>query len=170
MGEIFIRKIQEKDLETITDIQITNWQSAYRGIIDDSFLDNMNKEALIAKRKNRSINDNFIVAIKDNEVVGFRSYIAKSRYTSEKEEIDCEIMAIYVKIDMQQKGIGRKMVEYVISDFKNLNKKKMIIWCLKENYPSRKFYEKIGGKIEKEQSVNIDGKDYQEIGFTYNIQ
>ena len=38
---IFIRNIIEDDLPEVIDIQIQGWKTAYRGIIDDAFLNSM---------------------------------------------------------------------------------------------------------------------------------
>ena len=53
--------------------------------------------------------------------------------------------------------------------FKNKNKTKMILWCLKDNEPSKKFYKKMGGEITKERTFEIEKKNYYEVGFIYNI-
>ena len=45
----------------------------------------------------------------------------------------------------------------------------MILWCLKDNKSSKKFYTKMGGKIIKEREVKIGDKIYVEIGFLYII-
>ncbi len=45
----------------------------------------------------------------------------------------------------------------------------MILWCLKDNEPSKKFYTKIGGEIIKERTIEIEEKEYLEVGFEYNI-
>ena len=50
-----------------------------------------------------------------------------------------------------------------------MNKKKMIIWCLKYNEPSKKFYKKMGGTVIKERLIEIGEKGYIEVGFIYNI-
>ncbi len=84
-------------------------------------------------------------------------------------DIDCEITALYVKPDLKYNGIGTKLFKYVIDEFKNKNKTKMIIWCLKDNEPSKKFYTKMGGKIVKEKIMEIGDKNYLEVGFEYNI-
>lgn len=47
--------------------------------------------------------------------------------------------------------------------------KKMVLWCLKDNHPSIKFYEKMGGRIEKERIIQISEQNYHEVGLTYNI-
>ena len=36
--KLVIRKLQEKDIPHIVDIQITGWQTAYKGILDDTVL------------------------------------------------------------------------------------------------------------------------------------
>ena len=61
------------------------------------------------------------------------------------------------------------MFEYVQNEFKKMDKHKMLIWCLKENYPARAFYEKMGGKIVKEKEYEIGGKMYLEVGFGYEL-
>ena len=45
----------------------------------------------------------------------------------------------------------------------------MILWCLKENYPSKTFYEKMGGKLLQEKDIKFGDKTYKEVAFGYNI-
>lgn len=44
MQDIIIRNATIEDVERIADIKIEGWQTAYRGIIDDDFLDNMDRK------------------------------------------------------------------------------------------------------------------------------
>ena len=46
----------------------------------------------------------------------------------------------------------------------------MIIWCFKENYQSRAFYEKMGGKLCGESSCIRGNKEYKEVGFIYDLK
>ena len=48
---IKIRKAEIADAEKIAKIKIEGWQTAYRGIIDDEFLDNMDRKKEIEKRR-----------------------------------------------------------------------------------------------------------------------
>lgn len=41
--------------------------------------------------------------------------------------------------------------------------------CLKENYPSRTFYEKMGGKYLKTEKVVLGNKEYEEVIYEYDI-
>ena len=56
-----------------------------------------------------------------------------------------------------------------MNEFKNKNKEAMVLWCLKDNESSKKFYTKMGGKIVKEKPIKIGDKEYLEVAFRYNI-
>ncbi len=169
MENIIIRSIEEKDIPRVVDIQIDGWKTAYKGIIDDSILNSMNRDKKIEKR-NKDYKDNgFIVAESDKEVVGFCRYIDSNKFTQDILDIDCELLALYVKPELKYNGIGTKLFQFVIDEFKSKNKTKMILWCLKDNDPSKEFYKKMGGEIIKERVIEIEKQNYWEVGFVYNI-
>ncbi len=167
MGNISIRNVEEKDLKEVVKIQVTSWQDTYKNIIDNSFLDSMNIDEITERRKKDYQKGGFIVAIENNEIVGFSRYVDTNQFTPEYDDIDCEIIALYVRLDKKHKGIGKMMFNYIVNEFKQKNKKKMIIWCLKENYPSKKFYERMGGVIKGEHNINFGGQEYPEVGYEF---
>lgn len=169
MENVIIRIIKKEDIPEVVDIQISGWQTAYKGIIDDSFLNSMNREERIKQRYEDYTKGGFIVAELDKEIVGFCRFIGSNTFSPETPKVDCELLGLYVKPTLKNNGIGTKIFQYVIKEFKNQNKTKMIIWCLKDNFPSRNFYEKMGGKVIKERPITIGNKDYIEVGFEYNI-
>lgn len=169
MDNIKIRDIKKEDIPQVVDIQISGWKTAYKGIIDDKYLENMNPEEKIKMRQKDYTENRFIVAELNNEVVGFCRYTDNINKTPETPEADCELRAIYVKPELKHNGIGRKMFEYAVNEFKNLGKRKMVIWCLKDNESSKKFYEKMGGKIIKERLIHIGNTDYEEVAIEYDI-
>ena len=169
MENIKIRNIEEKDIPSVVDIKISGWQVAYKGIIEDNILNSMNREKIIEKLKNNYKENGFIVAELNNEIVGFCSYIDNNKFTPDITYIDCELSALYVKPNLKYNGIGTKLFQFATNEFKNKNKTKMILWCLKDNEPSKKFYTKMGGEIIKERIIEIGQKSYYEVGFMYNI-
>lgn len=169
MENILIRNVKKEDIPEIVDIQITGWQTAYKGIIDNSFLNSMNREERINQRYEDYNKGGFIVAELDKEIVGFCRFTNSNAFSIETPEVDCELLALYVKPNLKNNGIGTKMFQYVLKEFKYQNKTKMILWCLKDNFPSRNFYEKMGGKVIKERPIAIGNKDYIEVGFLYHI-
>lgn len=169
MEDITIRNIEEKDIPDVVNIQIDGWKSAYKGIIDDSVLNSMNRNERIEKRRNDYKENGFIIAELNNKAVGFCRYTDSNIFTRDISDIDCELLALYVKPSLKYNGIGTKLFQFVINDFKSKNKTNMILWCLKDNEPSKKFYIKMGGEIIKERTIEIGGKEYLEVGFLYNI-
>lgn len=169
MENIIIRNIKEKDIQSVVDIQIDAWKTAYKGVIEDNVLNSMNRDERIEKRRKDYKENGFIVAELNNQVVGFCRYIDSNKFTLDISDIDCELLALYVKPELKYNGIGTKLVQFVMNEFKNKNKTKMILWCLKDNEPSKKFYTKMGGEIIKERVIEIGEKEYLEVGFRYNI-
>ena len=169
INKIIVRKVKYEDLRAVADITIGGWQTAYRGIVDDDYLDSLSVEENYQKRVKDYKENSFIVAERDNEIVGFCRYRIGNQYKDEYPEVDCELCALYVKPEEKRNGIGKALVKYVKNEFRKNNLSKMIIWCFKENYPSRAFYEKTGGKLCGEISCIRGGKKYKEVGFIYDL-
>ncbi|MBR3324502.1 MAG: GNAT family N-acetyltransferase [Clostridia bacterium] len=166
---ILVRDVKKEDLHAVSEINVNGWKTAYRGIMDDSLLDSLSIDENYQRRLNDYMKNFFVVAEIENEVVGFCRFQKGNNYKERFPEIDCEINALYVKPEYKRNGIGRKIVNYVINELKNDGCSKMIIWCLKYNYPSRNFYEKMGGKYCGEKSFEKADKAYKEAGFLYDL-
>lgn len=169
METIIIRNIREEDIPNAVDIQISGWKSAYTGMIDDDFLNSLDRDKKIEQRRKDYKQDGYIVAEKNKEIVGFCRYLDYNDDTSGMLAADCEIKALYVKPDFKYNGTGTQMFQFVVEEFKRKNRHKMIIWCLKDNEPSKMFYTKMGGKIAQEKVIELGEKNYIEVGFLYNI-
>ena len=168
--DIIIRTATINDAEKVAKIKIEGWQTAYRGIIDDDFLDNMNINEEIEKRKNNIENGaDIIVAELDNEIVGFCLYRNYIKDPESYPNANCELSSLYVRSSLKRRGIGTKLMQHVIQKLQNQGKTKMILGCLKENYPSRAFYEKMGGKYFKTEKVSFGNKEYEEVIYEYDI-
>lgn len=168
--DIIIRTATINDVEKVAKIKIEGWKTAYRGIIDDEFLGNMNLNEEIEKRKN-NIEDgvDIIVAELNNEVVGFCLYRNHIKDPESYPNANCEISSLYVKNSLKRNGIGTKLMKHVIQKLQKQGKTQMILGCLKENYPSRAFYEKMGGKYLKTENIKFGNKEYEEVIYEYDI-
>jgi len=169
MNGLSIREVKIEDLEQVVDIQIRGWQTAYRGIISDSYLDSMNKKERLEKRKKDYNQNRFIVAVLNGKIVGFCRFVENNSFSTNINGVDSEIMALYVEPNLKRNGIGKALFEYVKKDLKCQNKKLMILWCLKENKLSRIFYEKMGGHIVGEKDFILENKTYKEVGYIYSL-
>ena len=159
---MIIRKAEKKDVRQIAEICVEDWQKAYRGIVDSDFLDSLSVQQRYELEIRRY--DKFIVAADADTILGY-AWLE----STEDEPADCEIIALYVRYSERNNGIGKLLFQYAVKSFRESGKKKMIIWCLKENTESRKFYEKTGGKEFKTGSHNWGGRDYEMISYLYDI-
>lgn len=168
---IKIRNVKKEDIPSVVDIQIKGWQTAYKGIIEDEYLNNLSNEYefRIKKMEKNYMTNGFIVAEQNDEVVAFCRYVFNNSFSQEIENADCELCAIYVRPDLKHCGIGTQLFNYVINEFKNKNKSTMILWCLNDNESSKNFYTKIGGTIITERNIEIENKQYKECCFKYDI-
>ena len=168
MENITIRRMSIEDAEAVTDILMNAWKTAYRGIVSDEYLDNMNRETLAERRRQQ--HKDYIVAVSDGRIVGYCWYMSNNSYSQDVPEVDSEVVALYVDPASKRHGLGRMLLSHAMDDLRNQGKKKMIIWCLKDNLPARAFYEKMGGSIVYEHKTNIWYKDYDEVGFLYELE
>jgi len=159
---MIVRNAEKEDVRQIAEILVEDWQKAYRGIIDGAFLDSMNADSryeIEVKRYRK-----FIVAADGPEILGY-AWLEEAA----EEPADCEIIALYVRYSKRGGGIGKRLMRYAISRFREAGKKKMVVWCLKGNHESRKFYEKTGGKEFRAGSHPWGGKEYEMISYLYDL-
>ena len=170
MKNLKIKKIEEKDIPEVVDLRISSWKDAYRGIIDDEYLQTIDRDKRIEKIKGNYKETGFIVAYINDEIAGFCRYVDNNEFTPNISSIDCELLSLYIRPDFKYMGIGTALFNYVFQEFKAKGKTKMIVWCLKDNEPAKLFYKKLDGKILYEKLEPIGGKEYEEVGFVYDIK
>lgn len=167
--DFIIRPVEEKDLMEVAEICINGWKNAYRGIVDSEYLDSLNVNEKYERFKSNYQEGNFIVAANDDRALGFCRFCDEYRDNPDDDEIDCELCALYVSWEERGKGIGTALVNFVKEYFKSIGKNKMIIWCFKENKKAIAFYEKMGGVHIGYKDIERGGKQYQEVGFLYDL-
>ena len=159
---MIVRKAEKEDVRQIAEILVEDWKTAYRGIIDSDFLDSMSADQRYEIEIKRY--QKFVVAADGREILGY----AWLEMTGD-ETADCEIIALYVRYTKRGNGIGKLLLQHAVRCFRESGKKRMIIWCLKDNQESRRFYEKTGGKEFQTGFHNWGGKEYEMISYIYDI-
>ena len=171
MENIILREATFEDIEEVAQLHINSWHETYAGIISQNYLENMkNKlDKRIERMKNEFDLRTMIVAVLNDEIVGFSEFVFSNEFSNDLD-IDCELCGLYIKNGYKNLGIGSKIFEYVTNSFKSENKKKMGLWCMKENEPAILFYKKKGGKITKEKRFTIENEEYIEVALVYDLQ
>ena len=162
-NEIIVRKAKKEDVRQIAEILVEDWKKAYRGIIDSDFLESMSVDQRYEIEEKRY--QKYVVAADGNKILGY-AWLE----VTEDEAADCEIIALYVRYSYRKNGIGKLLLQEAKRYFKESGRKRMIIWCLKKNAESRKFYEKTGGREFRTGSHNWGGKEYDMISYLYDLE
>jgi L-amino acid N-acyltransferase YncA len=159
---VIIRQAKEEDVMQIAEILTEDWKTAYRGIIEDDYLDSLDaaQRYRIEIRRYREMT----VAADGDEVLGYAW-----NETTDEAPADCEIIALYVRYSRRGNGIGRALMRHSMDRFREAGKKTMIVWCLRENHESRKFYEKMGGKADREGTHRWGDREYGMISYLYPL-
>ena len=105
-----------------------------------------------------------MVAVDRHEVLG---YVWNEM--AGDDPADCEVVALYVRYSKRKNGIGRALLLDSMDRFRKAGKKTMIIWCLRENHESRKFYEKMGGQAYKDGTHRWGSREYDMISYLYQL-
>lgn len=105
----------------------------------------------------------------NGKMVGLCRFIDNNKYTPDMDDIDCEILDFTIIPNSTNNEIDVNLFKYVVDEFKNRNKKKMIIWCSKNKEKLKQFYIKMGGNVVKERIIEIENQKFIQIGFTFDL-
>jgi ribosomal protein S18 acetylase RimI-like enzyme len=153
----------------IAYIHVDTWQSAYRGMIPDEYLDNLS----LATRGNNWLrvltdpdNQSFVL-VADNEHGEPVGFVEGGPQRNEQHPYKGELYAIYVLKEHQGKGIGRELLLATARELEKRGMPDMLLWVLKDNAPSRRFYESLGGQLLDEQTFELGGVTLTEVGYLW---
>ena len=143
---MIIRKVLPEEANEYAALHIACWQSAYRGIISEGYMQNMLED--IEKRVERCRQDlttpgewEFYCAELDGKMIG-RLVLCKSRDDDTRDV--GEVAAIYLLEEYWDKGYGRMMMDYALNRLEVMGFHEVVVWVLEANHRARRFYEKMG--------------------------
>lgn len=140
---ISIKTGLKEDSEIISKIYASSWKCAYKGIVPDEYLKNLKDDFWVEKFKKWISKDilNVKIIYEDDKAVGAIAY-GKSR--DDKFFDYAEIQSFYLIPEYYRKGLGTKLIEFVLGKMRDKGYKHCYLWVLEPNNNARRFYEKIG--------------------------
>ncbi|WP_295757297.1 GNAT family N-acetyltransferase [Undibacterium sp.] len=167
--EVSLRRATVADAESIAKVRIESWLACYRGIIPDSYLDDMKLEdsvlhwrtileALAVAGERICV----FVAESEGQIIGFASGML---LPESKLGIEAELTALYLRPAWQRSGIGRRMLQKVAKVFQAQGVNNLLAWVISDNAAARNFYEDLGGALLREQDFNWDGLELKEAAY-----
>ncbi|SEQ11401.1 L-amino acid N-acyltransferase YncA [Streptomyces sp. yr375] len=141
-----IRDMTLADVDRVSEIRVRGWQSAYRGLLPQSYLDALSVAEDAGRRRagfsgsaGGAVN---LVAERGGEVVGWAAHGAYR--DGEVHICDAELYALYVDVGHLGTGVGRALLAESVRQAGALGRSRMYLWVLRDNLPARRFYERAG--------------------------
>lgn len=162
-----VRKAELGEEAQICAVLTATWKTAYRGIVDDTFLDALAvDEARLARMREQIESGGVFVALDTERIVGAALFGEAVKETCAGRG---ELYALYVLPEHHGAGLGRGLVDAVCAELAARGFRKVVIGCLADN-PSRGFYERLGCKLDAETVCRIGGRDYPECIYTFALR
>ena len=84
------------------------------------------------------------------------------------KEDTVEICEFYVEPFFKGNGIGKVLIQQVISDAKTDKKNRIFLWVIEENFSARKFYEN-NGFVANGQTCLIEGTTKTDVCYELTL-
>jgi GNAT superfamily N-acetyltransferase len=154
------------DSLAIASVHVKSWQTTYRGIISDDYLDDLDASERTKKWEKilSDPNQKVFVTLEWEKIVWF----ATCDKSEEFDWYDSTISSIYLLKEYQGKGIWRKLFNNCLSHLQQLGCHSMYIWVLADN-PAKNFYEKMGGEYMDRKKIEIGNEIHIESLYGWKI-
>lgn len=169
MTGVLVREMRFADCERVSGIRIRGWQSAYRGLMPQSYLDALSatqdaqrrRAHFSARARDGVVN---LVAEQDGEIVGWAAY--GPYRDGEVRTHDAELYAIYVDPGKYGGGIGHVLLHESLRRCEAAGHGTILLWVLKGNARARRFYERAGFRADgAEEPFEVDGVAVPEVRY-----
>jgi ribosomal protein S18 acetylase RimI-like enzyme len=152
-----IRSARLDDADALGLIHVRAWQTAYRGVMPDDYLDGLRPEdraEMWRRGLTRAQGEQRVSMIEvDGDVVGFA---ASGREAAEVTDgATGELYAINLDPDHWGKGHGRTLLRYVTQALTDAGYPSVVLWVVPENERARRLYESEGW-VDDELSRDVD--------------
>ena len=148
-----IRNADERDVYLIQEIAHKVWPNAYGSILPDGQVEYMLELIYSPKSLKNQMNNlrhRFLILEQEKRVLGFAAYSAL-------EPGLFKLQKLYVLTEIQGKGAGKFLLDEVIKNIRRESAETLILTVNRNNNNAKKFYEKQGFTVKREEKIDIGG-------------
>ncbi|GCL62583.1 GNAT family N-acetyltransferase [Pseudaquabacterium pictum] len=140
------------DENGIAAVHIRAWQTGYRHIVADEYLNNLDVRSRAARWLEviRDQTCDFIVAKIDGKVAGFTTF-GESR-SEQSPKATGEIWTLYVDPQYWRCGVGKALMTEALTSLRSSGFENVLVWVLQDNNRAIAFYQSCGFAIEPSSS------------------
>lgn len=161
---MLVRPANIEDAKGIAEVHVASWQTTYKGLIDDSFLESLSVES--KKRswewmfQNPNLGEVLFVAVTETgEIIGFSN---GGKCRDDESGFSGELYAIYLLQEYQRRGIGRELIQAIVNSLQDQGYRSLMLWVLESN-PAINFYKKLGGMEVDRRPIMINEQKLVEV-------
>jgi ribosomal protein S18 acetylase RimI-like enzyme len=129
---VIIREAEAKDIPPIASIHVRAWQAAYRGQLDDAYLDALDAEDRIPQTRSMLEESppefRTWVAQDGAQVIGFA--VTGPSQDADADKKTGELYAIYLEPERVGTGVGRTLFEHAVADLAERGFTEATLWIL----------------------------------------
>lgn len=150
-----IREANVNDAPAIAKVTVDTWRTAYRGIINDDYLNSLTYEER-EKGWREFPFDNAFVYVAENKAHKIVGFAAAGPERTSDLPYEGELYAIYIDQAFQNQGIGSKLFRSIVKRFEQAGTHSLLLWVLSDS-PYRRFYERRGGLPVQSKMLEMEG-------------
>jgi GNAT superfamily N-acetyltransferase len=165
-----LRRATGADAHAVARMHVAAWQTAYRGIVPDPFLEAMDVAARAARYTFDRLGSGdpaTWIAVDGDRVVGMVS-ISPSR-DEDLPELG-EVQALYVSPERWRSGAGTQLMARAEALLVQAGFRDALLWVLRDNHRGRAFYEATGWLVDgRTKTVEIGGREVVEVRYRKSL-
>jgi GNAT superfamily N-acetyltransferase len=165
-----IREATALDAAAISRVRVLSWRAAYRGIIDDAYLDALSIEAgteryLRSFAPDPAAGFTRVIADDAGRVTGFATAgIARVRGPMRRGEV----YLLYLLPDSWRHGLGTRLMRSMARGLDRRGMASMVVWSLARNERACRFYERLGGRPIDERESQVGTQRLAETAYGWD--
>jgi GNAT superfamily N-acetyltransferase len=155
-----IRAARVEDAAQIAVVHVRSWQSAYRGLLPQAYLDGLDPAQRVG-RWERYLTEvdgttaGVLVAEDDGHLIGFISHSQSRDADADPKQVG-EVGAIYLLSNAWRNGVGSRLMNAALGRLAEAGFTEATLWALDSNVRARRFYEAVGwsadGALKSDES------------------
>lgn len=161
-----LRRATGADAMAVAAVHVRSWQVAYRGIVPDPILDNLDVAVRAARYSFDATgpdDPNAWIAVDGHTVVGF---VILGRCRDDGLQGLGEVRSLYADPARWRSGLGAALMRKAEQELLGIGFAEASLWVFEANVRARRFYEAAGWRCDDGlKSVEIGGLEIPEVRY-----
>jgi ribosomal protein S18 acetylase RimI-like enzyme len=162
------RKARPEDGDAIARVRIATWRATYAGIIPETFLAPPFIAQFVERRQwmlKGMEGEEFRFVAENAQEGGIVGYAVGGPALAPLSAYAGELYELYVLPYEQQQGLGHRLLLRTACELAARGYPSMRLSVLAGNWRARRFYERLGGQLIEERSVELAGVTVRDVAY-----